>query len=59
MNRPKAEPEVALTADLKGLGCPYGPDDHRTRPWLDGFRAGVRRGGDVAAQALIDEMRGR
>lgn len=56
MAEPKPEPELELTADLKELGCPYRCDDPRAKLWLDGFKVGLKHGGEVAGQALRDSF---
>jgi hypothetical protein len=50
------EPEVALAAEIRGMGCPYACTDPRSTAWLEGFGFGVRKGKQVALDAIRDEF---
>ena len=56
-SKPEHETEVVVLAGLKEYGCPYPAGDERSTIWLEGFKAGMIHGGEIAAKAIRDEMR--
>jgi hypothetical protein len=55
---PKPEPETEVQGDLHDLGCPYPAHDPRSLVWIEGFKAGMDHGGEIARQAVIDTLAG-
>lgn len=58
MPAPQPEPETELTAELRAMGCPYLPHDSvRVDAWLEGYKAGMKRGHDDGREIMHEIMR--
>lgn len=55
---PHHEDEVEIVMAFKDFGYPYAITDDRALVWIQGFRAGMHHGGEIAARAVRDTLAG-